>query len=94
VALGQSTGTQRLIRSFLAKLPIKLNVNITGPFRALIATAKSMRDPRSLLDDVLDRSLDDIPGITTEVRRVEEETQQTQTPVKEQVTPGPASTER
>ena len=94
VALGQSTGTQRLIRSFLAKLPIKLNVNITGPFRALIATAKSMRDPRSLLDDVLDRSLDDIPGITTEVRRVEEETQQTQTPVKEQVTPEPASTER
>jgi hypothetical protein len=43
---------------------------------------------------LLDRSLDDIPGITTEVRRVEENTQQTQTPVEEQVTPEPASTER
>ncbi|MEO7602594.1 MAG: YdbH domain-containing protein [Sphingomicrobium sp.] len=94
VAIGQSNSTQRFIRSMLAKLPLQLNVNITGPFRALIATAKSFQDPRRLLDDVLDRPLDDIPGITTEVRRIEEDKTQTQTPVEEQVAPQPASTER
>src|SRR5205809_6028681 len=55
VALGQSTQTQRIIRSLLAKLPIRLNVNITGPFRALIATAKSFNDPRQAIQDVLPR---------------------------------------
>lgn len=94
VAIGRSNSTQRFIRSLLAKLPIKLNVNITGPFRALIATAKSFKDPRNLLGDVLDGPLDDIPGITTEVRRIEEDKSQTQTPVPEKVTPQPASTER
>ena len=44
VGLGK-TGTQRLIRS-LNRIPIKFNVTIKGPFRALIATAKSFRDPR------------------------------------------------
>ncbi len=94
VAIGQSNSTQRFIRSLLAKIPMRLNVNITGPFRALIGTAKSFQDPRRLLDDVLDRSLDDIPGITTEVRRLEEDKQQTQTPDEEQDAPEPASTER
>ena len=94
VAIGQSNSTQRIIRSLLAKLPMKLNVNIVGPFRALIGTAKSFQDPRRLLDDVLPRSLSDIPGITTEVRRSDSDQSQTQTPVEEQVTPPPASTER
>ncbi len=79
VALGQSTKTQRIIRSLLAKLPIRLNVNITGPFRALIATAKSFNDPRQVIKDVLPRPLEDVPGITTEVRKLEENQQQTQT---------------
>jgi translocation and assembly module TamB len=77
VALGQSTQTQRIIRSLLAKLPIRLNVNITGPFRALIATAKSFNDPRQVIKDVLPRPLEDVPGITTEVRKLEENQQQT-----------------
>ena len=73
------TSTQKIIRSLLAKIPLKLNVTITGPFRALIATAKSFNDPRQVIKDVLPRPLDEIPGITTEVRRVEENQQQTQT---------------
>ena len=81
VGIGQSNSTQRIIRSLLSKIPLKLNVTITGPFRALIATAKSVTDPRRVIGDVLPRPLDDIPGITTEVRRVEEKQQQTQTPV-------------
>ena len=90
VALGQ-TGTQRIIRSLLRRLPMKLNVTIVGPFRALIATAKAFRDPRTIIADVLPRPLDEVPGIVTEVRRREEEQQQTQTPVEETIetTPQP-----
>jgi hypothetical protein len=69
-----------------------MNVTISGPFRALIATAKSFNDPRNVIKDVLPRPLDDVPGITTEVRRVEENQQQNQTPVKNEVTAAPPST--
>jgi hypothetical protein len=88
--IGQSTQTQRIIRSLLAKIPLHLNVSITGPFRALIATAKAVSDPRQVIKDVLPRPLEDVPGITTEVRRVEEQQQQTQTPVNQQVDTVPA----
>jgi len=91
VGLGQ-TSTQRIIRSLLAKVPLRMNVTISGPFRALIATAKSFNDPRNVIKDVLPRPLDDVPGITTEVRRVEENQQQNQTPVKNEVTAAPPST--
>jgi len=88
VGLGQ-TSTQKIIRSLLSKIPLKLNVTITGPFRALIATAKSFNDPRTIISDVLPRPLQDVPGITTEVRRVEDQQQQTQTPVNQQVNVAP-----
>ena len=88
VGLGQTT-TQRFIRGLLARIPLKMNVNITGPFRALIATAKAFRDPRQVIGDVLPRPLEDVPGIVTEVRRVEEQQQQTQTPVDEQFNTAP-----
>ena len=85
VALGEATKTQRFLKS-INRIPFKFNVTIKGPFRALIATAKSFRDPRTVIADVLPRPLDEVPGIVTEVRRREEEQQQTQTPVNEQVT--------
>jgi translocation and assembly module TamB len=88
VGLGQ-TSTQKIIRGLLAKIPLKMNVTISGPFRALIATAKSFNDPRQVIKDVLPQPLDEIPGITTEVRRVEEEQQQSQAPVNDQVNPAP-----
>src|SRR4029078_10755411 len=84
VGLGQ-TSTQKFIRGLLRKIPLKLNVTISWSFRALIATAKSLGDPRTVIGAVLPRPLEDVPGITTEVRRVEEEKQQTQTPVNQQV---------
>ena len=83
--------SSELVHSLLRKIPLKLNVTITGPFGALIATAKSMQDPRRVIGDVLPRPLDDVPGITTEVRKVEDEQQQTQTPVPEQVNTAPPS---
>ena len=64
----QSTQTQRIIRSLLAKIPLHLNVTITGPFRALIATAKSVGDPRHLIKDVLPGAAGRRAGLT-EVRR-------------------------
>ena len=90
VALGQ-TGTQKIVRGLLKRLPLKLNVSIIGPFRALIATAKAFRDPRTIISDVLPRPLDEVPGIVTEVRRREEEQSQTQAPVDQKIeaTPQP-----
>jgi hypothetical protein len=91
VGLGQ-TSTQKIIRSLLAKIPLKMNVTISGPFRALIATAKSVSDPRKVIGDVLPRPLEDVPGIVTEVRSVEEQKQQGQTPVNDKVTTAPPPT--
>jgi translocation and assembly module TamB len=88
VGLGQ-TSTQKIIRSLLSKIPLKLNVTISGPFRALIATAKAFNDPRQVIGDVLPRPLEDVPGIVTEVRRVEEQQSQTQTKPDEKVTAAP-----
>ncbi|MDQ3139532.1 MAG: YdbH domain-containing protein, partial [Pseudomonadota bacterium] len=86
VGLG-NTSTQRFIRS-INKIPFKFNVSIKGPFRALIATAKSFRDPSDVISGALPRPLKDVPGIVTEVRRIEQQQSQTQTPVDEQVTVG------
>jgi hypothetical protein len=86
VALAGTTRTQRFIRGVF-NVPLKFNVNIRGPFRALIATAKSMRDPRALITSTFQIPLEGVPGVTSEVRRREEQTTQTQTPVEETVTP-------
>ncbi|MES2138040.1 MAG: YdbH domain-containing protein [Pseudomonadota bacterium] len=95
VGLGQ-TSTQKIIRGLLSKIPLKLNVTISGPFRALIGMAKSVTDPRQVINDVLPRPIEDVPGIVTEVRRVEEQKQQSQTKPDEQVNvaPPPKPTER
>jgi hypothetical protein len=77
----------------LKRIPLKLNVTIIGPFRALIATAKAFRDPRQIIEEVLPRPLDEVPGIVTEVRRKDEDQQQTQTPVEEKVEPTPTPTQ-
>jgi hypothetical protein len=95
VALGD-TGTARFLKA-VNRIPFKFNVTITGPFRALIATAKSYRDPRTVVNDVLPVPLDQIPGIATDVRRREEDKDQTQTPVDQKIhvsTTPPAEGER
>jgi translocation and assembly module TamB len=85
VALGNTTKFQRILKS-VTKIPFKFNVTIRGPFRALISTAKSMRDPRNTVDSVLDRPLQGSPDVSTEVRSSPQATTQTQTPVKDEVT--------
>ena len=80
VAIGQSNSVQRLLRSAVRRVPFKFNVTIKGPFRSLIATAKSLQDPRNVIRDVLPVPLDQIPGVVTEVRRREETQDMQQTP--------------
>lgn len=92
VGLG-NTSTQRLIRS-INRIPFKFNVTIKGPFRALIATAKSFRDPTQVIEPALPRPLDEIPGVVIETRRRDESQQQSQTPVEQQVTPTPTPTNK
>ena len=97
VALGE-TGSARFLRSVTRKLPLKFNVTIRGPFRALIATAKGFRDPTDLISQAIDVPLRDIPGLVTETRRIDEDSTRTQTPVENQIevtpAPAPASDER
>jgi len=80
VAIGQATTVQRFLRSAVRRVSFKFNVTIIGPFRSLIATAKSMQDPRGVIRDVLPVPIDQVPGVVTEVRRREETQDMQQTP--------------
>ena len=91
LGLAGQSGISRIIQGAFRKVPFRFNISIKGPFRSLIQTAKSYRDPREQIGAVLPRPLEDVPGIVTEVRRREDEQQQSQTPVEETVTPTPAS---
>ncbi len=88
VALGNNK-TQRIVRSLLKKLPFKFNVSIRGPFRTLIGTAKSFRDPRTTIHDVMPERIANLPDVAVTVRKLEDEQQQSQTPVKDVVTRTP-----
>ena len=57
--------------------------------RVLTATDEAGTE-RDMLIRLME-GVEDIPGIVTEVRRREEDKQQTQTPVQETITPTPAS---
>jgi translocation and assembly module TamB len=86
VELARSTSVQRFLKNAVRKIPFKFNVTISGPFRALIATAKSIGDPRPVIRDVLPVPIDQIPGVVTEVRNRAKTGLQTQTPVDQNVT--------
>ena len=91
LGLAGQKGISKIVQGAFSKVPFRFNISIKGPFRSLIQTAKSYRDPREQVDTVLPRALADIPGIVTDVRREDENQQQTQTPVKDTVTPTPPS---
>lgn len=59
----------------LAKIPFEFNISVRGPFRALLATARSLEDPSLLIQPVLPEVLQDLPVETT-VQPEESETVQ------------------
>jgi hypothetical protein len=61
--------------SQLARLPFRFNIQIRGPFRAIIGTARSLEDPTLLIQPVLPEQLRDRPTTVTPIQREESETQ-------------------
>jgi hypothetical protein len=70
-AIGQLIAGRAL--SQLARIPFEFNIRIQGPFRALLATARSFDDPSLLIQPVLPRFLRDLPTTVTDVQDEESE---------------------
>jgi hypothetical protein len=84
VSLGNRGGfIAGLVRGAVRKVPMQVNLNITGPFRALIQMGKAFKDPTTVISPVMPFPLD-APGITTEVHTLKkEEEQERTTPIDE-----------
>jgi hypothetical protein len=87
VSLGNRGGfVAGLVRNAFKKVPLKVNLNVKGPFRALVQMAKGFKDPSAVIQPVLAFPLD-APGLATEIRvlKKEEEQQSNVPPIQEQV---------
>ena len=87
ISLNQEGGfVAGLIRGAFRKVPLKVNLNITGPFRAIIQMAKGFQDPTKVIEPVMPFPLD-TPGIVVETRKIEKTSEQTSNApsLKEQV---------
>ena len=72
-----------LVRSAFRNVPLQVNLNISGPFRALIHMAKGFKDPRDVSAPVMPFPLD-APGVVTEVRVLgKQEEQKATTPTND-----------
>lgn len=79
ITLGSEGGfLAGLVRGAFRNVPLRVNLNISGPFRALIEMAKGFRDPTQVIEPVMPFPLD-APGIVTETRTLRKEEEQTQT---------------
>jgi hypothetical protein len=67
VSLGPGHGfVAGLVHSAFSKLPLKLNVNINGPFRALIQMVKGFKDPTQVIAPVMPFPVDS-PALKVDV---------------------------
>jgi hypothetical protein len=79
ITLGTEGGfVASLVRGAFRNVPLRVNLNINGPFRALIQMARGFKDPTTVIEPVMPFPLD-APGIVTEVRNLRKEEDQTQT---------------
>lgn len=70
VSLGPGHGiVARLVHRAFSKLPLKLNLNINGPFRALIQMAKAFKDPTQVIAPVMPFPIDS-PALKVEVQNM------------------------
>jgi hypothetical protein len=96
ISLGKGGGLAgSLIRNAFAKVPLRVNLNVNGPFRALIQTAKAYKDPRQAIAPVMPFPIDSpaLDVVVIENRKNEE--QHATTPTNDvTVTPTPAPSEK
>lgn len=69
---GPQGGIAGAVISELAKLRFEFNINIRGPIRALIATARSFDDPGDIIQPVLPEELQDLPVEVIREKKEEE----------------------
>jgi len=80
VSLGPTHGfAAGLVRKVLSQIPIRLNVNINGPFRALIQMAKAFKDPTQAIAPVMPFPIDS-PALKVEVLSTNKQEEQTTQP--------------
>src|SRR6185437_7422320 len=80
VSLGPSHGlVAGLVRRVFSQLPLRLNVNINGPFRALIQMAKAFKDPTQTIAPVMPFPIDS-PALKVEVLSTTKNEEQTTQP--------------
>jgi len=91
ISLGKGGGMLgSLVRSAFSKLPMRLNVNIHGPFRALIQMAKAFKDPTEVIAPVMPFPIDS-PALKVEVQNMTKQEEQTQTKPATQTQPANSS---
>jgi hypothetical protein len=76
ISLGSGGGLAgSIIRGAFSKVPLRVNLNVNGPFRALIQTAKAYKDPRQAIAPVMPFPIDSpsLDVILIENRKSEEQ---------------------
>jgi hypothetical protein len=87
VSLGPSHGlVAGLVRRVFSQLPLRLNVNINGPFRALIQMAKAFKDPTQVIAPVMPFPIDS-PALKVEVLSSSKNEEQTSVPAPQPKSP-------
>jgi translocation and assembly module TamB len=84
VSLGETHGfVAGLVHNVFSQLPIRLNVNINGPFRAIIQMAKGFKDPTQVIAPVMPFPIDS-PALKVEVLSTSKNEEQTTEPAAPQ----------
>ena len=79
ISLGTGGGfVSKLVRGAFSKVPLKLNLNINGPFRALIQMAKAFKEPRQAITPVMPFPIDS-PSLDVVVVQSSKQEEQTAT---------------
>ena len=74
-----------LVHKVFAQIPLRLNVNINGPFRALIQMAKGFKDPTQVIAPVMPFPIDS-PALKVDVISANKQEEQTTQPAPQPAT--------
>jgi translocation and assembly module TamB len=89
-SLGDTHGfVAGLVRKVFSQIPLRLNVNINGPFRALIQMAKGFKDPTQAIAPVMPFPIDS-PALKVEVLSSSKNEQQTTVPASQPKSANPS----